>query len=405
MKRGQEVIIAAAERVLVFCLALVVGLACTNSDVEAAPAGKASPQDATIDQYLRDCAKKPANDPACEKLKNQTVEILTEDLRIVGSTANRTYMPIVLNMFRSSEPALRIAAADAIGMIGPQEQDVDALIPITNDPVPDVRQAASQMISHGKGNALALLKQRAMPMSVGRTPQTPADAGKYSMPVAPDSIYLFDSSDAAVGRLSYVSQSAKSDPGEFFKVKAKKGPLPLAEFNEKYRYQLQDEDKATSLTQQAESHEAEKIQPPDPRNVQAFTEYMQRIQSAGARQGNRIYLNSYEPKLFGSPKVYVLEERQIGKRSYPTRYVVVYQDQALKRSGYRLSWMTASDNMIKEAQVASLQAEQEEDAQNKENAALRKKAQELEALTKKKDAAEKKQFKKGQDDLEKALGF
>ncbi len=96
---------------------------------------------------------------------------------------------------------------------------------------------------------------------------------------------------------------------------------------------------------------------------------------------------------------------QIGKRSYPTHYVVVYQDQALKRSGYRLSWMTASDNMIKEAQVASLQAEQEEDAQHKENAALRKKAQELEALTKKKDAAEKKQFKKGQDDLEKALGF
>ena len=71
-------------------------------------------------------------------------------------------------------------------------------------------------------------------------------------------------------------------------------------------------------------------------------------------------LDSYQAELFGSPAVYVLEERQIGQRSYPTRYVVVYQEQALRKPGYRLSWMTSTDESIKAAQLASLKEEQQE---------------------------------------------
>ena len=84
---------------------------------------------------------------------------------------------------------------------------------------------------------------------------------------------------------------------------------------------------------------------------------------------------------------------------------MTYQDLALKRPGYRLNWMTVPDDAIKTAQVTSLVQEKEDLARQKENEANKKRAEELEALTKKKDAAEKKQFKKGQDDLEKALGF
>jgi hypothetical protein len=103
--------------------------------------------------------------------------------------------------------------------------------------------------------------------------------------------------------------------------------------------------------------------------------------------------------------VYVLEERQIGQRSYPTRYVVVYQELAFKRPGYRLNWTTAPDSAIKTAQAASLAEEKEELANKAESEALKKKEAELDALTKKKEAAEKKQFKQGQADLEKQLGF
>ncbi|GFO82373.1 MAG: hypothetical protein A49_20000 [Methyloceanibacter sp.] len=233
----------------------------------------------------------------------------------------------------------------------------------------------------------------------------PPDAGKFGMPVAPDSVYLFDSGDATKGRLSYVIKG-KSDPGQFYKSKAKKGPLKWEQFKEQYRYQLQDEEEALDQAQQAAGKQLENEKPPDATNLQAFTVYMQRMQavSTQGRMG-RAFFDFYQPTLYGTPTVYVLEEQQIGKRRYPTKYVVVYQEQALRKPGYRLSWMTVSDDLIKAAQLSSLAEEKEELANKAEGEALKKKAAELETLTKKKDAAEKKQFKKGQEDLEKALGF
>ena len=379
----------------------------TSLPGDATPPGttqESYPTKETVKKYIASCLRKPIKEADCEKVRKDAVEILKEDLMTLGSTADRAYLPRIVRMFKSNEVELRIAAADAIGMIGPQDGDVEVLVPLTNDPVPDVRQAVSQMISRGKGTALTLLTERAMPMRTGRTPETPVDAGKYSMPVAPDSTYLFDSSDASVGRLSYLTKG-KSDPSAFFKAKAKKGPFKLEEFQQKYRFQTQDEQEALTEAQQAEGKEIEHTQPPDPTNVQAYKEFMEKIQSMGARQGSRIYLDSYEPNHFGSPTVYVLEERQIGQRSYPTRYAVVYQEQAFKRPGYRLSWMTVPDSAIKTAQTASLAEEQEELARNKENETLKKREEALESLTKKKDEAEKKKFKKGQADLEKELGF
>ncbi|MBA5867730.1 MAG: hypothetical protein GDA67_13645 [Nitrospira sp. CR1.3] len=374
-----------------------------------APARTEDLVDPIVVKYHRECSGKAAKESNCDRLRDNFVAILKEDLLTLGATAKRQYIPDIVRMFRRRpEVELRIAAADAIGMIGPQDQDASILIPLTNDPVPDVRHAVSSMLYHGKGNAISLLKQRAVTMHAGRTPQTPPDVAKFSMPVAPDSLYLFGSSDASVGRLSYVIKG-KSDPASFFKAKAKKGPFKLEEFQEKYRFQIQDEREAHDQAQQAAGKEIENTKPPDPRDVQAYTEFMQKIQSMGAQQGTRMYLDSYEPKLFSSSTVYVLEERQIGQRSYPTRYVVLYQELAFKRPGYRLAWTTVPDDALKAAQVASLQEQREEEAQQavarKEEEAAKKREAELEALTKKKDAAEKKQFKKGQEDLEKALGF
>ena len=84
---------------------------------------------------------------------------------------------------------------------------------------------------------------------------------------------------------------------------------------------------------------------------------------------------------------------------------MLYQDLALKRPGYRLNWMTVPDEGIKTVQATSLAQEKEDLARQKENEAHKKRAEELESLTKKKDETEKKQFKKGQSDLEKELGF
>jgi hypothetical protein len=123
----------------------------------------------------------------------------------------------------------------------------------------------------------------------------------------------------------------------------------------------------------------------------------------------KMHFDAYQPTLYGDPTVYVLEERQIGQRSYPIRYAVIYQELAFKRPGYRLAWTTVPDEALKAAQIASLKEQREEDAQQaaskKNEEAAKKREAELDSLTRKKDAAEKKDFKKGKSDLEKELGF
>jgi hypothetical protein len=362
----------------------------------------ANPKDDVVDQFLQGCVGKPTKAPNCAALRPQFVEILKEDLLTLGSSADRKNLPDIVRMFRSDEVELRIAAADAIGMIGPQDQDLDLLIPITNDPVPDVRHAVSNMITRGKGKALDLLKERIMPLRTGREVEKPADAGKFSLPLMPDSAYIFDSSDALKGRVSYLAKG-KGDPAQFYKSKAKKGPFKWEQFQEQYHYQLRDEEEALNELQRTQ---VENEKAPDPKDMQAYLAYIQRIGSLSTQGGmGRMFFDTYQSHLYGAPTVYVLEERQIGQRSYPTRYVVVYQELAFKRPGYRLNWTTVSDSAIKTAQAASLVEEKEELANKAESEALKKKEAELEALMKKRDAAEKKQFKKGQSDLEKELGF
>ena len=407
MKLGQPLTSATTTGLLVLWLTTLPGLAGTTSlPGDGSLPGTAplsSPKDETVKGYLAGCRSKPVKDANCDKIRKDAVEILKEDLHTLGSSANRTYMPAILKIFKSDEPELRIAAADAIGMIGPQDSDTDLLAPVANDPVPDVRKAISQMISRGKGTAISLLGQRTVSMRAGLTPETPADPGKYSMPVAPESTYLFYASDAASGRLSYVTKSMDGTM-TFFKGKAKKGPFKLEEFQEKYRFQLQDEGQARDQAQEEKAKQLDNVKP-DPTNMKSFMEYMEKVQSVQAGRTTMMLLDSYQPQVFGSPTVYVLEERQIGQRSYPTRYVVLYQDQTLKRPGYRLSWMTVPDGAIKTAQAASIVDEKQEEASKKEDEALKKRAEALENMVKKKDEQEKKTFKKGQSDLEKELGF
>lgn len=382
---------------------LLAGIGIIPMPVQAATQAL-SPKDETVKKYLDGCQSKPAKEPNCEKLKKDAVEILKEDLLTLGSSANHGYVLSIVPVFKREEAELRIAAADAIGMIGPQESDAELLAPVANDPVPDVRRAVAQMISRGKGNTFTLLVQRTNSMRMGLMPETPADAGKYSMPVAPESTYLFYASEAALGRLSYVARGM-NEAAAFFKSKARRGPMKLEEFQDAYRYQLQDEQQALDRAQEAAAKQIESVKAPDPANTQAFMEYMEKVQSVNAGRSMRMLLDSYQPNFFGSPTVYVLEERQIGQRSYPTRYAVLYQDHALRKPGYRLSWVTVPDDAIKAAQVASLKEEQQEVARKKESESLKKHAEELQSLEKKKDEAERKKFKKGQDDLEKALGF
>jgi hypothetical protein len=245
-------------------------------------------------------------------------------------------------------------------------------------------------------------------MRAGLTPETPVDLAKYSMPVAPDSAYLYYASDVSYGRVSYIARKGLDPAMAFFKSKAKRGPLKLDEFNTLYHYQLSDEQEARERIwkqdSEAKTKQMEALQK-DTSNQQAVLERVMQFQGDMLSQTMIEGGDRYRPDIFESPTVFVLEERQIGQRTYPTRYVVLYQDKALKMPRYRLSWMTVPDDAVKAAQAVSMVSEKQEEARKKEDEALKKRADALQNLEKKKDEQEKSKFKKGQSDLEKELGF
>ncbi len=74
----------------------------------------------------------------------------------------------------------------------------------------------------------------------------------------------------------------------------------------------------------------ENVKPPEPTNIQAFTEYMEhrsrvRVEETDEETGPRFIPTDILVRL--AHRLY-LEERTRA-RSYPTRYVVLYQDLAL----------------------------------------------------------------------------
>ena len=355
-----------------------------------------SPKDEVLKKYRDSCRAKAVQEGKeanCDKFKKEAVEILKEDLHTLGSSADRTYAPVILTMFKSDEPELRIAAADALGMIGPQDAYAEMLGRAANDPVPDVRRAMAQMLQHAKGGALALLAKRAaLWAGVGRTPEVPPDPNKHAMPVPHESTYLFFASDAKHGRLSYVTSKGMNEASAFFKIKAKRGPFKLEEFKDLYRDQLTHEQTLQEHAQQ-ESMQQLSGGPSDPTNPQAALEKALQAQTAMATQSMLMLNELYPPDLFGSPTVYVMEERQIGSLSYPTRYVVLYQDLALKRAGFRLCWTTVPDEAIKLEQAKTIANRKREEKQ-REDVGLKKKGEQ-----------EQKKFKQEQSDLEKQLGF
>src|SRR3982751_6097266 len=364
-------------RLIAVTILVPVGLMTLPQDIEAAsptgnkattgPGVSSSPKTDAVKKYLDGCRVTPPKEANCDKLTQEALQILTEDLHTLGSSADRTYLLSILPMFRSDAVALRIAAADAMGMIGLQDQDAEFVAPLANDPVPDVRRAVGQMIQRGKGPALSLLGQRTASMRTGLTPETAPDMSTLKMPVAPESTYLFYASEPALGRLSYVAKGM-NEATAFFKGKAKRGPFKLEEFQETYRDQLEDEQHAQDAAGDERSKQSAKDMDnlkPDPANMAAYLEKIQQIQAVSMSRTMAMMTNLYQPNLYGSPTVYILEERQIGSGTYPTRYVVLYQDLALRRPGFRLCWMTATDEAIKSFQTASMINRKREESQRK----------------------------------------
>lgn len=81
------------------------------------------------------------------------VKILKEDILATGSTGNTAHLPMLVKILYSTEPELRAAAADAIGMIRPTAAETDALVPLLKDPAVPVAEAVRRALEDSRDPA------------------------------------------------------------------------------------------------------------------------------------------------------------------------------------------------------------------------------------------------------------
>lgn len=97
-------------------------------------------KDRTILRFVQAGAKTDAG------TRDNAVRILREDILTMGATADQSHLPTLVKVLRSTEPDLREAAANAIGMIGPTPAETTALAQLLPDPVAPVARAARRAL-------------------------------------------------------------------------------------------------------------------------------------------------------------------------------------------------------------------------------------------------------------------
>lgn len=180
--------------------------------------------------------------PGDEQKRQRAVQILREDLQRLGSTANHRHMPVLMKIAREGEPELRAAAAEAMGMIGPRESEMDALVGALNDPVREVREAALAALGQVKGSERApLLVKLARDSAAQRSqqggryqPQPEPDEKKLGAPLYPGATYLHYASDAEAGRAAYAAPDPLQKVLEFYAAKTGRAAMDAEGFSRAY---------------------------------------------------------------------------------------------------------------------------------------------------------------------------
>ncbi len=95
----------------------------------------------TVERFTR------AGDASEKALHDDAVRILTQDIEVMGASGAPEYLPILMKVLQSREPALRQAAADSIGMIGATAAEKPELTRLLTDPVPGVAAAARRALA------------------------------------------------------------------------------------------------------------------------------------------------------------------------------------------------------------------------------------------------------------------
>lgn len=318
-------------------------------------------KNSVIDDFIKSCQGK--KDARCQKIRNEAVPILKEDILTLGSSADSTYLPDLVKILRSDEPVLRAAAADAMGMIKPTRAEIPELIKAFNDPVPIVRQSIKRALSASGEPDGQMMARRAEPdKSRKEEPDIAPDAKRLGVPLYQNATFLYFSSSPSEGKFAYATSDPVSNVIKHFSLKQVRPAMTKEQFMQAYSVargtpmagQDQMKEITAKLTKLSEGY-AQLIQKavkegknidkdPEIRKKQAEMEKLQKELQKSVEESSRVEKDKhagqilageyFDDRIFGSPMFIVLEETSKSGMKRPTRFVVVFEDYALKKTGF-----------------------------------------------------------------------
>jgi hypothetical protein len=298
-----------------------------------------SRKDQVVDAYL--------SAPQDAARRREGMQVLADDLARIGSSADRDSLPLVLKILARGEPELRAAAANAVGMIGATAAEMPALTSALNDPMPAVRARVVQVLGHLREPGAQLLVERVRsrtpegqrPQSEGLVATVAPDAARLGVPLYPGATFLAFASDFDNGRIAFTSPDPLPKVLEFYTAAAPgHPPVDVREFSRLYfGGSANDPSGMDTLNAQA-SVWLQKAMASNTPQADIEAEYKRRMQLATS-----LPMVLYgEQTLFGEPAFIALDVAGSGGAARVARYLVVFQDLALGRTGVEVHVPPAS---------------------------------------------------------------
>jgi hypothetical protein len=290
------------------------------------------------------CRKTNPASAQCRSLRSAAVAELAQDLKSLGGAGNIWPVPLLTRALASPEPELRAAAADGLGMIGPTAAETPALAAAFDDPVPAVRQSARLALGASRDPAAQALAGRAVHPERWKSLDPDQDAGiaKLKLPLYPGAKPLRFATDLGQGSAQLATGDAPDAVVAFYAGKAGRKALSLAEFKTAYSGSGKEEEEDSGDSEggfdAAAMAKAMAM-------AQKMNEQMEKGKSieeigremGGAGESADSAADAYsDARIYGSPRVVVLEESDWHGGKKPLRYVVVFRDQTLGRTGIAL---------------------------------------------------------------------
>jgi hypothetical protein len=272
--------------------------------------------------------------------RTAAVEILAADIRVLGSSVDRSVVPMLLTVLDRGEPELRAAAADALGMMKPTAAEVPALVKALNDSIPAVRNAVVQALTETTDTNARLLVQRVLSAARDRTstgesalkPTLPPDAARLRLALYPGATFLAFASDLEIGRVAYSSADSVQQVVDFYEKASGRQSVSGEEFTRLYFGGSADDPTAV----RAFSAETEAWL----RNAAASHTTDAEIQAESELRAVRVLnlplVRYAEPSIYGSPAFIALEVVGTSSAARASRYVVVFKDNTLARTGFEI---------------------------------------------------------------------